>query len=909
MQSSVGARERSVLWLTISGCVSRRWLRCTAASLLLSSAPLAQVQFEERGIKGYLPARNDATEALALGDLDGDGDLDLVKGGRLTSTLAEPNTLLLNDGAGRFVDAGPGRLPGEGCEDLVVADVDGDADLDVIAASPDGAFLYENDGAATFADATSGKLPPSVGGFYALELGDVDADGDLDLFLSPLNGQDRLYLNDGSGAFADVTAARLPAASTHTGDFGLGDVDGDLDLDLVLAERSIFQNRLYLNDGFGTFTDATAVSLPSDASNDQAVALGDVDADGDLDLLFACFTCRSKLYLNDGAGVFADAPSQVPAITSWAYAVLLEDVDDDADPDLVVANGFYSATPRNRLHLNDGLGNFTVPGGELPPDFDDTRCLAPGDVDGDGDLDLVFGNAASGGEQDRVFLNDGEAHFVNGSRLRLPEPIYAPASTAVATDTDGDGDLDLLLGTGTDSFECGFAPCGFPVVQYENDGRGVFGDATAARMPALPDNAATLAAGDVNHDGAPDLFVGNANAHYSCPISGGCVAREPHRLYMNDGDGAFADASSRLPSLPAFTPSAALFADVEDDGDLDLLVAFPIQQKRLYLNEGAGVFNDATASRLPIEQDFTHALALLDAEADGDLDLVLGNQIDPSRLYHNDGTGRYTKAPGGRFPQQNRETRALGVGDFDLDGDADVVLGNAQRPGLFLNDGAGTFADESARMPAHPSYSVAVAIADVDEDGDPDIALGLGALFSQPSQKDRLYLGDGTAHFTDATARIAQRDGKTRELLFADVDADGDEDLYVAREGEERLYSNLHRQLGAPFFPIVGRSYALEFDAAPGYAAAPHAAVAALSAELAAAPFTLPPLVGKLWLVPPWTLLPPVAIPAPGGQAGLAQTIPPDPALLGTLFYVQSAFVGGTQHLRLTNYVKDQIRF
>jgi len=119
-----------------------------------------------------------------------------------------------------------------------------------------------------------------------------------------------LDVNDGKGVFSDMSVARLPKDSRNGQGIAVGDVDGDLDVDLVLA--MLGQNRLYLNDGKGTFLDATASGLPITGEFSYSVALGDFDSDGDLDLAFAngltslpLEAQRNRIYLNDGKGDFS----------------------------------------------------------------------------------------------------------------------------------------------------------------------------------------------------------------------------------------------------------------------------------------------------------------------------------------------------------------------------------------------------------------------------------------------------------------------------------------------------------------------------------------------------------------------------------------------------------------------------
>ena len=319
----------------------------------------------------------------------------------------------------------------------------------------------------------------------------------------------------------------LPSFLDDTRAAALGDVDGDGDLDAVLANGGGQQNRLFRNDGIGVFFDATPL-LPPDADDTRAVAAGDVDGDGDFDLLFGNSFQQNRLHLGDGTGSFADATGQLPADMDVTTALALGDVDGDGDPDLLLGNDFGLPS---RLYRNGGTGVFSDATGQLPGDAGPTVSVALADVDGDGDLDALIGEGAFLGSflfgvQDRLYFNGGAGVFSDATGL-LPGDAHLTSSIAPG-DVDGDGDLDLLLGS--DDLLTGI---NLQNRLYLNLGGGAFADASG-QLPPDAEATRAVALDDLDGDGDLDALIGNGF--------------QQNRLYLGDGTGSFADATGQLPS-------------------------------------------------------------------------------------------------------------------------------------------------------------------------------------------------------------------------------------------------------------------------------------------------------------------------------------------------------------------------
>ena len=692
--------------------------------------------------------------------------------------------------------------------------------------------LYRNDG-GIFRDVTAAAGIHDQGNGLSAIWWDSDADGDLDLYVAnDLQSPDVLYENRGDGTFRDVTAARLPCTAFFGMGCDVGDVDRDGRLDLFVADMSStthymgkmlmgnmdqhrwllmngeppqqMRNVLFLDSGTERFREAAHLFGLASTDWTWSVRFADLDEDGWLDL-----------HATNGIPVFTDNPDSGREFDQlWAHGARQQALD------------LYRQLPRveerNIARRNTGDHGFEDVGSAWGLD---EASVGQGsvicDLDRDGDLDVLVNNqngeaslfenrtadshrllvelrgttsnrrgvgatvtvGAAGARQTRLvmptrgYMSAGEAtaHFGLGVATRVDEIVVRWPSGIVQRFADLAADQHLtiredgvppppLMPSAVEASGTMFAP--LAGLRFEHSERE-FDD--FAVQPLLPHRLSRLgpglAKGDVDGDGRDDIWCGGAAGQHGVLLlaRGLDGFREAHGPWRDDGD---------------CEDTGALLFDADGDGDLDLYVVSGgveagdrtgLLRDRLYLGNGGGKFERADDA-LPDLRHSGSCVVAGDYDDDGDLDLFVGSRVVAGRFPHapssvllrND-DGRFIDVTAETAPMLANAGMVTGAQWADLDGDErlDLVVAAQWQPLRVLGNKDGArFEDRTALLgldAIHGQWN-AVAAADFDADGDLDLVatnLGLNSKYrADPGHELQLFArdfdGNGTFDVVEA---------------------------------------------------------------------------------------------------------------------------------------------------------------
>lgn len=754
------------IMLIIAGCPEDRQMKGDNSSPLAEEMEQGLSESEEATplsgsspefkLRGYrIPPDSDDSYSIDTGDIDMDSDIDILIG-----NYDGQSRVYLNDGEGRFQNMTDSILPNAilPARDARFSDIDGDGDLDIMIAN-DGAsnmvYLYDN---GIYIDVTESALPEGSSPFKPTKrvlTGDINRDNYPDLLFINYNLKNMLYYNNGDGTFRDMSLL-LPDMRCPALDGILIDIDGDNDLDLLTANNGRCDDgSLFINnsgDGFSSGADV----LPSPPIDAISVAASDYNNDGDADIFFVSSGLIYIYSNNNGVFGLSDTIESSVQISR----IRMRDIDMDGYDDIVM--GIFGGG--NRVYLNDRMGGFKDASTDLfSAESDYTRDIAIADMDGDGDPDI----AAANNGQNRLYLNNGDGFDNVTTDADLP-PDSDSSFMGRLVDIDDDGDPDLVIANfGDDRL-------------YLNNGDGMFSDITATHLPDdNNDMTYAVAVGDIDGDGMVDMAFANDESH--------------NRLYINKGAGRFADVSYNLPDDN--DPSHDIdLVDIDDDRDIDIIISNMGIQNRIYINDGRGRFRDETSERFPSDSDISYHAASGDIDRDGDIDLIFANIGSKITLYLNDGDGFFSDGSH-LLPDKVSDSDGVALGDLNGDGYLDIFIGNFPfdtrdgiRNWVYLNNGDGSFMDVTeTHFPDLIDQTCNVVITDIDNDGDPD-------LIASNQGQSHLYLNDGNAVFSDVTDLYmpSERD-TTRGIEAGDIDGDGDIDMILMNDFDRQnhLYWNM----------------------------------------------------------------------------------------------------------------------
>jgi hypothetical protein len=660
---------------------------------------------------------------------------------------------------------------------LAAGDLDGDGDVDVLV----GMYFFGAPGVSVLKNAGNGTYLPPV--FYSLAinrsvgevaLADFDSDGDLDAFATirgVFDDQTKLLVwrNNGAGTLAapvEFTTGAAPVGLV------VADFTGDGKPDVATANYA-FSDRTISFLRHNGQTGAGAGFLPHvdiDAGmRAEDLAAADLNGDQHLDLAVGGFQDTNVAYVGimfgDGDGGFAApvpyeaAPGGYPLGRS---RVALHDLDNDGDADLITSGAYEDGVILSGaivIRRNDGQGSFGPHQAVvLPEGFNDPWSLGAADVTGDDFADVVAAIPSGRAVDGYVVLPSNGAGGFHA-------PVYYEAEqwsyAADVFDADGDGDLDVATIGGFSS----------ALTIHTNPGDGNFGVPTRYALAELNDG---FDAADIDNDGDIDIVTDNL---VSILVNDAVI-----KVWKNNGDGTFAAGGSYVYAPPRNFGEIKL-RDLNGDGFVDMLLApdddFPPYNFGTAVNNGNGTFAQVVVQ--PVDSCGQGSIDAFDLDGDGDLDVVLTEEqgcpsVPQPRIFvfRNDGNMVFT--PVTTIVSTNGFPRGIAGADLNGDGRIDLVTALSTTMGVFPNNG--NFSFGAPVLSSTSPYKF--RLGDFDGDGKLDV----GMIMSQTEVFEvdiatALGLGGGVfaAPVTQQGSTVGESLRISDDLDVADFDGDGRVDL------------------------------------------------------------------------------------------------------------------------------------
>ncbi len=341
----------------------------------------------------------------------------------------------------------------------------------------------------------------------------------------------------------------------------------------------------------------------------------------------------------------SNLPDGLNLQTNAAKAI---DINNDGNSDLVLAIGLQS----NKILINNGNGLFSNQTSDrLATQNLNSQDIAIADFNTDGNIDLFFPSEQN--QSSELAINNGLGVF---SDLSNRIPVAGNFTSAKSLDFDNDGSMDLFIGNRGQN------------ILLENSGNAFFNNQTAQRLPQILDATFDIAVGDITGNNLPDLLTANEG---------------PNTMLINTGSGFYSNQSgNRIPYINGIEESQHVaLADLDQDGDLDIYfgnTGFQENsnpQDRILINNGQGFFSDQTSDRLPAITTNTYDAELKDLDNDGDLDLIVGNYNGGLRILINNGSGYFSDQTADWLPDNyNPLVLDLEIADFNNDGLRDMYI-------------------------------------------------------------------------------------------------------------------------------------------------------------------------------------------------------------------------------------------